>query len=278
MAYKTILVHVDGSDGTPARVALAGQIALDEGAHLIGSAMTGISPFLMPFGAFDQGMPALQVPIETLRAESIRALDAFERQARAASVVSLGRRCVDDDAGIGICMQARHADLVVIGQGKPLELPLLSFDLPAYVLLHCARPVLVVPAVFRESAPARRILIGWNGSASAARAITGALPLLRRAEWVQVAMFNTASQTDLTDHPAGSEMVGYLSRHGVRAEAHAMRAERDAGTALLAHAASSGYGLVVMGAYGHSRAREILLGGATRRALRNTALPLLMAH
>lgn len=278
MAYKTILVHVDGSAQTPERVGMAAQIALEEGSHLIGSAMTGMSPFLMPFGAFDQGMPALQVPMEALRAEATRALDAFERQARAAGVFSLARRCVDDDAGVGLSVQALHCDLVVIGQGKRPELPLLSADLPGYVLLHCARPVLVVPAGYKQSASARRILIGWNGSPSAARAISGALPLLQRAERVQVAIFNAASQTGLTDHPPGSEMVAYLARHGVRADALPMRAERDAGTALLAYAANSAYGTVVMGAYGHSRAREILLGGATRRALRGTTVPLLMAH
>ena len=277
--YKTILVHVDGSAGMPQRVALAARLALLHDAHLVGAAPTGLSAYVFPVGGFETGLPAVVFPIEELRAEADRALDEFEQVARRAGVDKIERRRVDDEAGAAISLQARYADLVVIGQNAPAErLPQLRADFPEHVLLNCARPVLVMPASGGAGQCGQRVALAWNGRVEAVRAVTSAIGLLRQASHVSLVVLNPDQSADLHGASPGADMALYLSRHGVSVEVMVIESAQDDGEALLAHVAAQGCDLLVMGAYGHSRFREILLGGATRTVLRAARIPLWMAH
>lgn len=280
MSYKTIGVHVDRSPDAPARMAVAAHIALREQAHLIGIAFTGAAPLVVPRNGFDQGMPPMRVPQDALRAEAEFALDDFERLASGLGVTLLERRCVEEEAGYGMSLQARYCDLVVLGQLNGVHAPpLLRTDFTEYVLLHCARPVLVVPAGVQAAAPlGRRILIGWNGSHNATRALTSAIALMRRADRVELVVFNPDLKPAVHGEEPGADIGLYLARHGVPVQVSAVRAEGDTGSALMRYAERNGADLVVMGAYGHSRMRDILLGGVTRKALVSARLPLWMAH
>lgn len=277
--YKTILVHVDGSAHSAHRIDIAARFALRHDAHLVGVALTGLAPYLFPAGGFDPGMPVITFPVEQLQADAERALDAFEAAVRAAGVEKFERRRVDDETGFGISMQARYADLVVVGQrGRDDALPLLRADYPESILLHCARPVLVVPCAGARPELGKRIAIGWNGSSGAVRAITSALALLRDAQEVKLVVLNPDRDGQFHGEEPGADIALYLARHGVAVDVLATESDEEPGAALLAYAAVSGIDLIVMGAYGHSRFREILLGGATGSVLDASPLPLWMAH
>lgn len=277
--YKTILVHVDGTARAAHRIEIASRLALLHDAHLIGTAPTGLSLYVFPVGGFEPGLPAVTFPIEELRSEADRALDDFETSVRKAGVSKFERRRVDEESGMGVSMEARYADVVVISQSAPGEsLPHPRADFPEFVLLNCARPVLVVPAAGIQGPFGKRIAVAWNGSAEAVRAITSAIPLMRAAEQVNLVVFNADTEGDIQGEVPGADMAHYLARHGVRVDVTATETDDDAGEALLAVAADNSIDLIVMGAYGHSRFREILLGGATRTVLRASPLPLWMTH
>ncbi len=279
MSYKTILVHVDNSARASVRIAVAANLAMRQEAHLVGTAMTGLSPFVFPVGGFDPGIASVTFPFDELRADAERALDAFEAQVRRIGVASFERRRVDDEAGPGISMQARYCDLVVLGQFDQHNPVLrLRADFPEYALLNSARPVLLVPAAGSMGEFGKRVLVGWNGGTEATRALTSAIPLLRRAEQVDLVVFNADDEGDLHGDLAGADMALYLARHGIKVNVSSAEVGTDTGSALLAQASSSNADLIVMGAYGRSRFREIMLGGATRTVLRRSTVPLWMAH
>jgi nucleotide-binding universal stress UspA family protein len=277
--YKTILVHVDQSESAARRIDLAGRLAQQYDAHLVGTALTGMSPYVFPIGGFDMAAVPLPYPVDDLRADAEKALDAFDARARKAGLASFERRRVDDEAGIGLSMQSRYCDLIVIGQFDPSDrLPRVRSDFPEYVLLNCIAPVLVVPAGGALSALGTKVTVAWNGSSNAARAIMSAIPLLRQAEQVDLVVFNAEFEGDLHGEQPGADMALYLARHGIKVAVTARDAAGNAGEALLAHAADRESDMIVMGAFGHSRFREIVFGGATRTALRASPLPLWMAH
>lgn len=277
--YKTILVHVDQTARSAARIDLAARLAMQCEAHLIGAATTGISPYLFPVGGLEPGAGALAYPIEEVRAEAVQALDAFDERARLAGVASFERRLIDDEAGIGISLQARYCDLVIVGQSVRGEFaPRLRSDFPEYVMLNGARPVLLVPAAGAADLPGQKIAVAWNGSPDAVRAVTSAIPMLRRAQQVDLVVFDAESHGDLHGSEPGADIALYLARHGVKVDVHQRPSGGDVGEALLSFAAAKGADLIVMGAYGHPRIREIMLGGATRTVVRSSPVAVWMAH
>jgi nucleotide-binding universal stress UspA family protein len=138
--------------------------------------------------------------------------------------------------------------------------------------------VLIVPYAGVAVEIGKRALVAWNESAEAAKAIAGALPLLKRAATVEVAMFDPERRTAGDERKPDADIVAYLARHGVKADVRRESTSLDAGNALLNLAAILGSDLLVMGCYGHSRMREILLGGASRTMLQSMTIPVLMAH
>jgi nucleotide-binding universal stress UspA family protein len=134
----------------------------------------------------------------------------------------------------------------------------------------------MVPYAGRFPDAGQRVLVAWNASREAARAVTDALPLLSRAERVEVVAFDSTG--DHGEVP-GADIALFLSRHGVKASAARQSAPGvDVGSQILSRAADVDADLIVMGAYGHSRLRELALGGATRSMLDAMTVPVLMAH
>lgn len=277
--YKTILVHVDETARSAQRVEAASRLACQFEAHLVGAAMTGLSAFMFPSGDLTVGMPPIVFPIEELRNEANRALDEFDKVASSAGVNSFERRMVDDDAGYAMSIHARYSDLVVIGQSPPDEfLPRLRSDFPEFVLLNSSRPVLVLPHSGAVRDIGRNVTVAWNGSAEALRAITTAIPLLKRAARVDLVVFDGNADADAHGDTPGADMALYLARHDINVSVTTADSGGDDGAALLTFAAERGSDLIVMGAYGHSRFREFLLGGMTRTALLSSPVALWMAH
>ena len=279
MSYKTILVHVDQSPHAPARCRIAAQIALAENAHLVGVAMTGISRFLYQGGAIDLNRTIIAQQIDVLNAQAQQALAQFESIVQNLGVPSIEKRLVHDQAEDGLALHARYADLVIVSQSDP-DFPVSSViaDLPEYVVLNCARPVLIVPHAGQFAHPGKQPLIAWDGSLEATRAITNALPLLRRADKVTLALINPASQVEAHGDQPGADMALYLARHGIDVEVSVHQTRVDAGNALLSLAADLQSDLLVMGGYGHTRFRELIVGGVTKTVLETMTLPVLMSH
>ncbi len=216
-------------------------------------------------------------------------------------------RVMDGNLTEALMTCARYGDLTVIGQADPDELAYDS-NLPDHLVLGAGGPVLVVPYAGHFKTIGRRVMVAWDGGREAARAVRDAMPILKQAETVTVYCINPADE----GHLAGAEICAHLARHGVSAEAShrtlgpeaeafssALKtvggfgfqqrgpwtqtqrppmAEPDVGDALLSAVTDSDIDLLVMGAYGHSRVREWVLGGTTREILRTMTVPVLMSN
>ena len=276
MAYRTILVHADDTASSDARIEFAARLALAENAHLIGTAMTGVSRFLYDTISVDAGAPNIQPYLETLRQRAEERLVKFENIVKRIGVASYEKRRSDDEAAGAISMQARYCDLVVLGQFDPEDKTPADANLPQYVAMNSACPVLIHP--YRKSFPnaGQRVLVAWNASTEAARAVRHALPILKKAKIVELVVFNP----DTVSHgmQSGDDIALFLARHDVKVNVMREKTNTDVGSSLLSLADGLNSDLLVMGCYGHSRFREVLMGGATRSVLRSMKIPVLMAH
>jgi nucleotide-binding universal stress UspA family protein len=277
MSYRTIVVHADHAPNVRARFELAAQLALKEGAHLVAAAMSGVPRYMRAGGVFEGSGVVIGDYLQRAAERAERALARFDDDAARLGVDSREGRRLDDDAYAGLCLQARYADLVVLGQADPDDRDEggILLDLPEHVVLHGGKPVLMVPRKGSFAGAGRHPLVAWNGSLEAAKAISGALPLLRAASRVTLALFGQYANHG--EEP-GADMALYLARHDVKVDVVRKSQPQDAGHAILSLANDIGADLLVMGAYGHSRFREMMLGGATRTILATAALPVLMAH
>jgi len=282
MALKDILVHVDGGPTSRARLALAGELARRHGARL--AALYGVEPagfadFLAPTDAsyLDLTRRLEEQHRATMLAAAARMEEIFRAETERLGIHG-DWRIEEGPVSAVVTRHARCVDLVVLGQIDPDRRPPGGGVAPAEVVLAAGRPVLVVPYAGSFDGVGRRAVIAWNASREAARAVADALPLIADAEAVTVLTIGPPAAGD--DDPASATaLVGHLLRHGIRAKAENEVADDiSVGDLILSRAADLGADLVVMGAYGHSRTRELLLGGATRNLLQHMTVPVLMAH
>jgi nucleotide-binding universal stress UspA family protein len=171
---------------------------------------------------------------------------------------------------------ARRFDLAIMGQAEP-DTPALERLLVEAALFDSGRPVLIVPYIQRKGLTLDRVLVAWDGSRSAARAVADAMPLLVRAKAAEV--LTVASEPAKSDEMPGADIAHHLARHGVKVEVDSIVAVgTDVASTILSHAADISADFLVMGGYGHSRLREFVLGGVTRGILGAMTLPTLMSH
>ena len=278
MGFKTILVFVDGGKHAADILAVAFGLAKRAKAHVIGM---HVRPRFQP-PAFTDGSYVMdnlfQAHEENVKGDEARAAAAFKKAAGRTRAVEW--RVVEGFADEELAHAARYADLVVVGQADP-DMPAAGVpsDLAEQIALHTERPVLVVPHVGVAKPPGKTVLLAWNGSREASRAATAALPLLADADKVVVLSVDgkNAKAGDGQDHD--EDLAKWLSRHGVKARVqHDVAAGGDIGSVILSRAADHDADLIVMGVYGHSRVREMVLGGVSRTLLSSMTAPLLIAH
>jgi nucleotide-binding universal stress UspA family protein len=283
MALKDILVHVDDGRGHEARLRLAVELARRSDAHLTGlfiiepigmAAYAPAGPDLAALASLD----AIQEEHRTARRTlADRLADNFRGAAERAGIAAEWR-LVEGDPTEMATLNAHYADLAILGQSDP-EHPGISAPRPEAVLLGSGRPILVVPYIGAGEAIGRRAVVAWNASREAARALNDALPLLKDAETVTVLSINPARGIDGEGDLPAADIALHLARHDIKAEAaYAVAEDIGVGDVLLSRAADLGSDLIVMGGYGHSRLREIALGGATRTVLRHMTVPVLLSH
>jgi nucleotide-binding universal stress UspA family protein len=272
VSYKTILVHVDARPRCAERIALAFTLASRFDAHLI--ALCALERSRIPSYALAEAGEVLLEIERRRRAETVRAAEAEFRAAERRAGGKAEWRVSNDDPAAALGVSARYADLVIAGQPEPEDPFGQAFA--GELVLGAGRPVLFVPYAGRFPDAGKRVLVAWNASREAARAVRDALPLLARADAVQVVAFEPGGEHGETP---GADIALYLARHGVRATAaRDVAPGLDIGSRILSRAADAAADLIVMGAYGHSRLRELALGGATRTLLEAMTVPVLMAH
>lgn len=278
MGYKTILVHCDAAPNVGQRLVVAAELAQRYGAHLVG--VHARSPFEAPV-FFEGGMP-----MDSLFASYEAGAKADAEAARAAFDKALkGRhlshewRTVDGFIDSELAIQARYADLTIVGQTDPDAQTPTPSDLPEAVVLATGRPMLIVPHVGVRSQPGERVMLCWNASRESARAAADALPLLQMAKKVIVLVVDPHSSTAGHGAEPGADVAHWLARHGVDVTVQRdVAADSDVGGVVLSRAADHDIDLVVMGLYGHSRVREMILGGASRTLLSSMTVPLFVSH
>ncbi|MGH8722996.1 MAG: universal stress protein, partial [Burkholderiales bacterium] len=278
--YKSILVHVDRSKACRARIDAAIALALQHEAHL-----TGLYLIVEPTGAnFVRGY----LPPEILSAATAQAEERAKSKLAEFSAAAERNQLTFDtriDRGFDVdlaeifTLHARYADLAVVGQNDPDEPSPSSGRLPEQVVLACGRPVLLIPYIGAGKTLGQRVVVGWDASREAARAVRDALPILTQASSVNLVSVNPRPADFGHGEVPGADVALYLARHGVKVEVQRIATrDLDVGNALLSHVAGEAADLLVMGGYGHSRLREIMLGGATRTILHDMTVPVLMAH
>jgi nucleotide-binding universal stress UspA family protein len=275
--YKTLLVPVDARPRSARSIEMAARIAHAFEAHVVGLFVRP-APYV-PFGAYSEGRTQLLEELQEKMARELaeQAQAQFDAGIKAARVRGAEWRIDQGDAAEVVSVHARYADLVVINQTDPYAHDASHFA--DAVLMSLSRPALIVPYAGNFDRFARRVLVCWNASREAARAVTDALPFLKRADKVTVMSVDGRTSAEGHGESPGSDISLFLARHGVKAEVlQAVSADVDVGNVILSRAADESADLIVMGAYGHARVLEIVLGGATRTILRSMTVPVLMSH
>ncbi len=278
MSYQSIIVHACDSPTSAASYELATHIALAEGAHLTGIAFSGARDFIYRTGAAASIVPLGPGDLAFLTEAAERDLRTFNDALAPMHITCLHGRISETSAEHGLPLEARFADLLVIGQEcTPTGLVESRHSVARTILVHAPCPVLVVPRDYRTKQTPQNVLIGWDGSMEASRAVRASLPLLKYAASITVICYAPPKFAVEDDKP-GDALAMYLSCHGM--ETHVVHAPHsaDVGDSLLALARERACDLLIMGCFGHSRLREIVLGGATERVLAASTIPLLMCH
>ena len=278
MGLNDILVYVDSTEATKARVGFAVALAKEHDAHLIGLAFAPTA--LLPLYGADVGFADMSEVMESVKTQGANALQAFEARAKADGVSAEAElmQGMSEEFPHDFARAARHVDLAILGQPRDGDPLIGQYALVERCLFASGRPVIIVPALPEKPSLDGTIVAAWDGSAEAARAINDALTFLKPASRV-VLVVGVASGQDDEQAPQTDDMIAHLERHGVTAEALRVKAgEGDIGRLLLATAKSLDADLMVMGAFHHSRWREFILGGVTLTVLEEATIPLFMAH
>ena len=296
-ALRDIVVVLDNSAPSETRLATAIALAQQHGAYLTGlSALDLLTPprpvvqsrrtpeadtqpasMLMNWGVVQ---PPDYPEAETLAAEEAERIEAaFWERLRSSGLQGDWRMASGKVSETVVC-RARHADLVILGQIDPdRPPPAATRQLVEDVLMTSGRPILVIPYVGRFETFSTKILVGWNNSREAARAVSDAIPLLAKAASVTILEASPLGRKPAPDDATSADITRHLGRHGISAEtARTVMTNISASDALLSYAADVSAEMLVVGGYGHSRLRELMLGGVTRELLQHMTLPVLMSH
>ena len=279
MAYKSILTIVTDTEAATAQIETAIALARREDAHLdilcMGVDRTQTGYYYAGATAFVQQETLDRAQEDAKAIETAVAARMANEDIRWSSetlVVQIGA------IATVVGLRARFADLTVQGRpygkgrGQELEAVIES------ALFEGAVPVLIVPDAFTGQVAARRVVVAWNQSNEAMSAIRKALPLLKAADLVDITVIDPPAHGPERSDPGG-QLSQWLARHGVHAEVSVLAKTMPRISDVLGrHIRDTSADLVVMGAYGHSRFREAILGGATRHMLEMAEVPVVMAH
>lgn len=273
MTYRTMLLQMFEDPHLDHRLAAAAALAERFQAHLVGLNVS--PPPVMPFGygeaAAYVGPEVFEAQREAAHAIAERLHAAFDKALEGTALSSIWR----DEEGDQSMLYARAAatvDLVITGQVRGDMLDAMVPNVCESLVTESGGPVLMLPAGAVDAAFGKRVMLGWNGKKEAKRALTDALPFLETADTVWLVTAGDPEEVRL------DRAVRMLGRHDVLAKELVLDDQgQEPGALLLEQAQANDADLLVMGAYGHSRLREMILGGATRHVLHNATLPVLFS-
>lgn len=280
MTYRSLLVLLDQDARSELRTQVAIALARRFESHLVGLAPTGLIevPAMPEIGGDLEVLTRLAW--HQLRDRAQRAAAAFRERCIGAGLPSFESVVDETDAAASLVRHAHCSDLAIVAQADPhdrSQRPLQA--LVEQTVLYSARPTLVLPYAGPVDVVGRRVLVAWDDSREATRALTDALPVLRRADHVQVVWWNEGGLDDTADLQRRLDALRqWLAWQGVAAEVRIEGTQVAIHDAMLSRAADHGTDLIVMGAYGHARWAESMLGGATRGLLDTMTVPVLMSH
>jgi nucleotide-binding universal stress UspA family protein len=298
MSIKDVLVCLDASEAGECRLRLAAGLAREHKAHLAAAYLLSepgtVSGRVYGPGALGIGIAAPasarvgegngdgsnlertpDVPQPVLQAETVER--RFRETVQSGGIAG-DWHLLDRGEAAELIALARGTDLVIVGQHLP-EAPAGAEFRPETIVVACGRPLLVVPYAGKFASVGKRVLIAWDDTREAARAVHDALPLIAAAEAVTVVSVAGRGSDFEPGRPSLDRIVRHLERHGlaVRSEEH-VRGEITVCDVLLARAIDLGADLIVAGAYHHSQFREAVLGGVSRELLDHMTVPVLMSH
>ncbi|MBG9390211.1 universal stress protein [Caenimonas aquaedulcis] len=276
--YAQLLVHLDATPHAARRLSVARAIAQKQGAAVTG--LYAVTPSLLAIPFASEGganAAAVLAEVDADRCKAARAM--FDRGNATDAVQAAWAQTDEFPIASSFALQALHADLLVFGQfdGTDPSFSGVPADFIESVLAQSGKPALVLPHEGHGTVAGNHVVIAWKPTREAARAVAAAVPLLQRASRVHVLSWGGEEE-----RVAGASLGldGYLKLRGIEATWHREGGAEPAevGDLLLSRAFDLDADLLVMGCYGHSRAREWVLGGASRTVLRSMTLPVLMAH
>lgn len=276
--YCRIAVHLDRGFDCPRRVEFSLQLARANDAHLTGVFASYVSPgyFYDEAGLWVRAMDmARQINEKGRTAVEL----AFSQAARERAVAASWRQGEGEPAEC-VVRHARCSDVLIISQQNPEDVhAAVGNDFVEQVLMSAGRPVIVLPSAGKFNGAGARVLYCWNRGREAARAIADAAPLLRNANALAILTTDGEGESGNTEVPF-EDLAAYCACHGFPQLEHVSRSTRDidVGNAILSAAADFDADLIVMGAYGHSRMRQWVMGGATRSLLAAMTVPVLFSH
>ena len=274
---KDIVVNLSvGEKASPAGdYAVSVAAAFD--AHLAGIAFL-YDPIVPVSGAGYIPAEVIETQERDNEAATKAALERFTAASARAGVTAEPLTLSASFAGVGeqFGRIARRFDLSIVGQAEP-ETSGVEEIIAESALFESGRPVIIVPYIQKAPLKLDRVMVCWDGSRTATRAIADAMPLLHRSGRVEVVI--VANERGKKDEIEGADMGAHLARHGLNVEVNRTAlGDIDVADVILSHAADAGSDFIVMGGYGHSRLREFVLGGVTRSIMRTMTAPVLMSH
>ena len=273
--FKTILVHMAHDEGHMTRFNVALEMGREYDAHLI--AVYNASPVSMPLAGRGYSLGYLNEATEIARERAATVREEVE-EACAKHGVPVEWRMEEGDHLKVLAKHAQTCDLVIVNHAKADELEdRVTFHIPENIVLSVGCPVLVLPHPCpRENGFSDcNVMIAWKGTKESLRAVRDALPILQRARTVRLLV---VSKPDLDTIP-GAEIAASLARHDVSVEIVTdVDSGRNVADTILFHAGHSDADLIIMGAYGHSRLREIVAGSVTKDITAHMTVPIILSH
>lgn len=261
MAIKSILVVMSGASGEEVRLKEAFALAARHSASIA-------ALHVKPTPAIYVSSPGMEMPVAIIESQQ-REID------RTAAAVEASVKAEAEKAGVAVEWRSEEGDEITVAgvHARYADLVVASPDVARDLVFSSASPVLAFPNGAKPAAP-KRVLVAWNGSREAARAVRDALPMIEAAATVSVIVIDPPSGQAI-----GTDLGRALAHHGIKVDvSERLSGGAEVGTILLEEARTSGAELLVMGAYGHSRFREWVLGGATEAALSEAKIPVLLSH
>lgn len=281
MSFKNIVVFVDASVASTQRLHVAANLARRHAAHVIGVYAVPYDIDQRAGDGFARGEGGMDEVLERQRLSRERNAQQAGRQfaefAGLSDIRSEFRVIWNTDNDRDVIVSSLYADLAIVGQARPYGLP--QHWLPEHLLLANGVPMLVVPNSWTSDTIGTRVVIAWNASREARRAVTDALPFLQVSELVTIVVIDAARTPDLHGSEPGADIALHLARHGVRVEVEQRDSDgASVDEAILGAAGRHGADLIVMGARSHGLPTQLLFGSVTRKVLENTTFPILMSH